>query len=134
VAVRPDPQIVHAALADQLRQVELNEPEAVLPDERAEVEESDPVEPGETTDRDVLVDGSLEQHRLADFEERDDRQESDGDRQLDPVGPDLGEDPAHQGSVEGLAEEVLGRSAAAYGPGAHPAASTARASTASCSR
>ena len=136
VAVDAHAQIVHAALADHLREVDLREGGAVLADEGEKVEQADAIEPGQAADRDVLVDRLLEQVGLRDLAERDHGEQGDGPRELGPVGPDVAEDAPEQRPVERLAEEILGRGApAGAGDGAALMTSPrASASAASCSR
>ncbi len=131
VPVEPHAQVVHPTLPNELRQIDLRVPSAVLTGQGQQIKQPEAIEPGQTAHRDVFVDGLLEEIRLRDLQQRHHGQQRQRDRQLRPVGPDVAEDSAEQGPIERLAEElVVLRGALARAHAAPPDS----ASAASCSR
>ena len=141
VPVDAHAQVVHPALADELREVDLREAGAVLPDQRREVERGR-ADRGPASRPTAMCSSIafLSRYGCATSQQRDHRQQRDRHASSRPVRPDVAEDPAEQRPVERLAEQLLGRPPrrpARRRPSlarAHAAPSTPSASAASCSR
>ncbi len=122
--MEPHPEVRGGELPHELERVELAEAEERLDGDEADVAQGHQGQPLLLAHGDVLIDGDLDQVRLGELRDGDDRNEDEGQEQPAPVGLDEAPDAGRQAGVVRLAEDLLLR---------HQATSTST-SSASCSR